>query len=89
MYCLIQREINGNGNGANGHDQAQPPADGAAEAKPSKDEVAKLPAFFSDPGFNQLATSVLSTSNCGNPALRVSAGWRSRDASGQADAVTH
>lgn len=31
-----------------------------------------VPAIFKDPGYNTLGTSVLSTSNCGNPALRVS-----------------
>lgn len=31
-----------------------------------------MPDIFSDPGYSTLSTSVLSTSNCGNPALRVS-----------------
>lgn len=31
-----------------------------------------LPDIFTDPGYSTLSTSVLSTSNCGNPALRVS-----------------
>jgi carnitine O-acetyltransferase len=30
-----------------------------------------IPAIFTDPGYNLLGTSVLSTSNCGNPALRL------------------
>ncbi|KAF9076322.1 acyltransferase ChoActase/COT/CPT [Rhodocollybia butyracea] len=30
-----------------------------------------LPAIFSDPGWALLNTSILSTSNCGNPALRL------------------
>lgn len=29
------------------------------------------PAFFTDPGYAQLGHTVLSTSNCGNPALRL------------------
>lgn len=28
------------------------------------------PDFYKDPGFSKLGSSVLSTSNCGNPALR-------------------
>lgn len=30
-----------------------------------------LPALFTDPGWGLLGTSILSTSNCGNPALRL------------------
>lgn len=30
-----------------------------------------LPAIFTDPGWSLLSTSILSTSNCGNPALRL------------------
>lgn len=30
-----------------------------------------IPAIFKDSGYNLLGTSVLSTSNCGNPALRL------------------
>ena len=30
-----------------------------------------LPAIFTDPGWTLLSTSILSTSNCGNPALRL------------------
>lgn len=33
--------------------------------------ASKIPALFTDPGYNLLGTSVLSTSNCGNPALRL------------------
>ena len=32
---------------------------------------APLPQIFTDPGWSLLSTSVLSTSNCGNPALRL------------------
>ncbi|KZT56722.1 acyltransferase ChoActase/COT/CPT [Calocera cornea HHB12733] len=31
----------------------------------------KLPSIFTDPGYNVLGTSIISTSNCGNPALRL------------------
>jgi hypothetical protein len=31
----------------------------------------KLPSIFTDPGWAVLNTSILSTSNCGNPALRL------------------
>ena len=32
---------------------------------------ASLPSIFTDPGWSVLNTSILSTSNCGNPALRL------------------
>lgn len=31
----------------------------------------RLSSIFSDPGWNTLGTAILSTSNCGNPALRL------------------
>ncbi|KAG1719230.1 acyltransferase ChoActase/COT/CPT [Suillus occidentalis] len=31
----------------------------------------RSPSIFADPGWNLLSTSILSTSNCGNPALRL------------------
>lgn len=30
-----------------------------------------MPGIFTDPGWSMLNTSILSTSNCGNPALRL------------------
>jgi hypothetical protein len=30
-----------------------------------------MPAIFTDPGWTLISTSILSTSNCGNPALRL------------------
>ena len=30
-----------------------------------------MPNIFTDPGWGLLSTSILSTSNCGNPALRL------------------
>ena len=30
-----------------------------------------LPSMFTDAGYSVLGTSILSTSNCGNPALRL------------------
>jgi carnitine O-acetyltransferase len=30
-----------------------------------------MPVIFTDPGWATLGTSILSTSNCGNPALRL------------------
>ncbi|KAG8708043.1 hypothetical protein FRC08_000137 [Ceratobasidium sp. 394] len=37
----------------------------------TKSNQVELPAIFSDPGWSLLNTSILSTSNCGNPALRL------------------
>lgn len=59
LYCLLQREIQGELNPS-----AEDPAPRPAAAS-------KLPAIFTDPGYATLSTSILSTSNCGNPALRL------------------
>ncbi|OCF34017.1 carnitine O-acetyltransferase [Kwoniella heveanensis BCC8398] len=40
-------------------------------APESEKQKPRIPALFKDPGYNLLGTSVLSTSNCGNPALRL------------------
>ena len=42
--------------------------DGGVEKKKKRKT---LPAIFTDPGWSLLGTSILSTSNCGNPALRL------------------
>ena len=34
-------------------------------------EKVRMPAIFTDPGWALLCTSIISTSNCGNPALRL------------------
>ena len=58
MYSLIQRELHAQGNGR-------------GSPKPANGETVTVPEIFTDPGYNLLSTSVLSTSNCGNPALRL------------------
>jgi carnitine O-acetyltransferase len=37
----------------------------------AKDKNVKMPSIFTDHGWATLGTSILSTSNCGNPALRL------------------
>jgi len=56
MHSLIQRDINSPHNTPSGS---------------SPKEKLKVPEIFTDPGYSTLGTSVLSTSNCGNPALRL------------------
>ena len=55
MYCLLNRQIEEDM--VNGNDV---PVGGLP-----------LPPIFTDPGWSLLNTSILSTSNCGNPALRL------------------
>jgi len=58
LYCLLLRELDGN-------------------LEPSPDDpvphltTGSLPSIFTDNGWHVLNTSILSTSNCGNPALRL------------------
>jgi len=80
LYCLLQREIAGNlepsiddpipssslSTSPTSSDTGL--ANGLSNGKPKKK---KLPAIFRDPGWELLNTSILSTSNCGNPALRL------------------
>ena len=85
MYSLIQRDIlaqsaNGSTSPNGAVRQAGLPAlaDEATHgqvpvstAPKEVQEKIQVPAIFTDPGYNLLGTSVLSTSNCGNPALRL------------------
>jgi len=61
LQCLLQREIAGNLN---------PDPD---DPLPTSNNAGKqsMPDIFNDPGWALLSTSILSTSNCGNPALRL------------------
>lgn len=59
LYCMHQRQMTGN---------LDPSPD---DPIPSNGAQKSLPAIFADPGWNLLNTSILSTSNCGNPALRL------------------
>ncbi|KAJ6455968.1 acyltransferase ChoActase/COT/CPT [Mycena vitilis] len=59
LYCLLQRQLGGNLN---------PSPDDPA---PWPESPNKMPAIFTDPGWELISTSILSTSNCGNPALRL------------------
>lgn len=58
LYCLYQKELRERR--ANGSITPDDPC-----------SKSSLPKMFTDPGWNVLGTSILSTSNCGNPALRM------------------
>ncbi|KAG1720928.1 carnitine acetyl transferase [Suillus lakei] len=60
LYCLHQRHVTGN---------LDPSPDDPIPNGSTQKNV--LPSIFADPGWNLLSTSILSTSNCGNPALRL------------------
>ncbi|KAF8125069.1 acyltransferase ChoActase/COT/CPT [Boletus edulis] len=61
LYCLYQRQLSGN---------LEPLPDDPVPSAATTAQAA-LPSIFADPGWNLLGTSILSTSNCGNPALRL------------------
>lgn len=61
LYCLFQRELS----------SAASSTGASADGRSSSPESQPMPEIFSDPGYGVLSTSVLSTSNCGNPALRL------------------
>ena len=56
MYCLVQRQLQNK-------QEAQSTSKGPF--------ITKMPSIYTDPGWALLGTSILSTSNCGNPALRL------------------
>jgi hypothetical protein len=61
LYCLIRREMN-----------SVPSSPTVSEDGTStKSNQVELPSIFADGGWALINTSILSTSNCGNPALRL------------------
>ncbi|GAA6023450.1 hypothetical protein JCM10207_004418 [Rhodosporidiobolus poonsookiae] len=81
MYCLAQKEkerrerrasaagsgvgspvVNGQGGGE---------GEESDDSEMSADVLARIPELFKDPGYATLGHSTISTSNCGNPALRL------------------
>lgn len=43
---------------------------GTSNSSPSPVQTANMPSIFADPGWDKLNSTILSTSNCGNPSLR-------------------
>ncbi|KAG8905645.1 hypothetical protein FRB99_008486 [Tulasnella sp. 403] len=82
LYCLAQREIHGTESGDSSPMSPSSPTPGSPEPLSSPKAKAvngakktnlrrQLPDIFTDTGYSLLGTSILSTSNCGNPALRL------------------
>lgn len=65
LYCLVQRQFHCYEPRPNGITSSP------TSSPPSSHKFTKMPAIFTDPGWATLGTSILSTSNCGNPALRL------------------
>jgi len=57
MYCLVQRQL-----------QNKEETQSTSNGLPG---ITKMPSIYTDLGWTVLGTSILSTSNCGNPALRL------------------
>lgn len=85
LCCLWQRLVDDEHAGAmssNGHSspvEGSPEAAGSIVGSPGRDSTShghglgqqhRLPQIFADPGWDRLNTTILSTSNCGNPSLR-------------------
>lgn len=83
LYCVWQRAVNAEheyeSNGTTSPTEAgetdstkdlQRTTSPNGQASPSRTQLQHMPALFTDPGWEKINTTVLSTSNCGNPALR-------------------
>jgi carnitine O-acetyltransferase len=68
LYCLLQREML---EGTLDPSPNDPPPSPSSSSSASNSSGRVLPAIFRDSGWSLLSTSILSTSNCGNPALRL------------------
>lgn len=61
LYHLAQREVQ----------KAASARNGTSRRSSEDSDEPTVPQIFLDPGYSLVGTSVLSTSNCGNPALRL------------------
>jgi carnitine O-acetyltransferase len=77
MYCLVRREIEENrlylsARAASPTPLARSPTPSPSGGSGTANKLNSIiPSIFTDPGYSHLSTSILSTSNCGNPALRL------------------
>lgn len=68
MYCLAQHKEKA----AARADSSAPPSDSeGSDSEDSEKYLSRIPELFKDPGYGKLGSSTISTSNCGNPALRL------------------
>ncbi|KAL8972028.1 MAG: hypothetical protein Q9183_000767 [Haloplaca sp. 2 TL-2023] len=85
LYCVWQRAVDDEGAEAASSNGYSSPVDGSSPSPPqsptkdirtrpasppSRPPLQQMPAIFSDPAYDRLNTTIISTSNCGNPALR-------------------
>lgn len=68
LYCLLQREINEKGSPTSSPDLSTAHV---SNGHSNGGGATTLPTIFTDHGWSLLNTSIMSTSNCGNPALRL------------------
>ena len=72
LYCLQRRLNDGSITPPESSDEGAPGTSPASETSEIARQARKFtPSIFLDSGWEVLNTSILSTSNCGNPALRL------------------
>lgn len=67
IYCLVQRQLQ---NKVESEPNGITPPSPTTRTEPLY-KVSKMPSVFTDSGWALLGTSIISMSNCGNPALRL------------------
>jgi carnitine O-acetyltransferase len=73
MYCLVQRQLQNNTRQETQSTTTITTTTSSSNGLggPCSSSITKMPSIYTDPGWALLGTSILSTSNCGNPALRL------------------
>ena len=71
LYCLLQREREAAVASEVDEDGRPTSPTSVTSSMSSGRDKPPLPAIFTDNGWHILNRSILSTSNCGNPALRL------------------
>ncbi|EGV60279.1 carnitine O-acetyltransferase yat1 [Yamadazyma tenuis] len=74
LFCIWKRYIEDEANEANENDDSNSDRTLGNEIQftgPDKSSLQEIPSLFADSGWDKLNNTILSTSNCGNPSLRL------------------
>lgn len=71
LFCIWKRYLDEEDNEATSANSSSNGTVGNNVESPSKFSTREIPSIFADPGWDKLNNTIMSTSNCGNPALKL------------------
>lgn len=71
LFCIWKRYLDEEDNETTSANSSSNGTVGNNVESPSKFSTREIPSIFADPGWDKLNNTIMSTSNCGNPALKL------------------